>query len=113
MKRSPLRLRHSGIVDEDRDRYQCPGIGRDPGPVAGAGAALADTHTILPKVAIDFPRDRKDAAFLICAQSGKADYLITGDGDFSEAQAFCPRRCTGIAFRTVIDAFANVPWLRT
>ena len=47
----------------------------------------ADTRTILPLLEIDFPRDRKDAAFLICAQSGEADYLITGDSDFSEARA--------------------------
>jgi putative PIN family toxin of toxin-antitoxin system len=47
----------------------------------------ADTHMIQPTVKMDFPRDRKDAPFLICAASGKADYLITGDGDFNEAQA--------------------------
>jgi putative PIN family toxin of toxin-antitoxin system len=39
-----------------------------------------------PKEALDFPRDRKDAKFLECAQSANADILITGDKDFSEAQ---------------------------
>lgn len=34
----------------------------------------------------DFPRDQKDAAFLACALSGQADYLITGDKDFKEAK---------------------------
>ena len=45
----------------------------------------ADTRMIQPTVSIDFPRDRKDSLFLICAESGKADFLITGDADFSEA----------------------------
>ena len=35
---------------------------------------------------IDFPRDKKDAKFLACAKAAKANYLITGDKDFSEAQ---------------------------
>jgi putative PIN family toxin of toxin-antitoxin system len=35
---------------------------------------------------VDFPRDRKDAKFLACAMAAKADFLITGDRDFSEAQ---------------------------
>lgn len=47
----------------------------------------ADTRMIEVREKIDFPRDRKDAPFLMCAASGEADYLITGDGDFTEAQA--------------------------
>ena len=47
----------------------------------------ADTQLIEVTVKIDFPRDRKDAPFLMCAASGEADYLITGDSDFTEAQA--------------------------
>jgi putative PIN family toxin of toxin-antitoxin system len=35
---------------------------------------------------IDFPRDRTDAKFLACAITAGADYFITGDRDFSEAQ---------------------------
>jgi len=37
-------------------------------------------------VEIDFPRDRKDAKFLACAIAGSANFLITGDRDFTEAQ---------------------------
>ena len=37
-------------------------------------------------VEIDFPRDRKDAKFIACALAGGADFLITGDRDFTEAQ---------------------------
>jgi predicted nucleic acid-binding protein len=35
---------------------------------------------------IDFPRDQKDAKFLACAIAAEADFLITGDRDFSEVQ---------------------------
>jgi putative PIN family toxin of toxin-antitoxin system len=35
---------------------------------------------------IDFPRDSKDAKFLACAVTAGADYFVTGDRDFSEAQ---------------------------
>jgi putative PIN family toxin of toxin-antitoxin system len=35
---------------------------------------------------IMFPRDQKDAIFLACALTGQADYLITGDRDFTEAR---------------------------
>jgi predicted nucleic acid-binding protein len=37
-------------------------------------------------LAVDFPRDRKDAPFLACALTSDADYFITGDRDFNEAQ---------------------------
>lgn len=35
---------------------------------------------------ISFPRDPKDAKFLACALFASAEFLITGDRDFSEAQ---------------------------
>ena len=35
---------------------------------------------------VNFPRDQKDAKFLACALSCEADYMITGDKDFTEAQ---------------------------
>ena len=34
---------------------------------------------------VNFPRDPKDAKFLVCALSSEADYLITGDKDFEDA----------------------------
>lgn len=37
-------------------------------------------------VSIDFPQDRKDAKFLACAVVAEADFLITGDFDFNQAQ---------------------------
>ncbi len=35
---------------------------------------------------VDFPRDRKDAKFLTCAMAAEADFLITDDSDFNQAQ---------------------------
>lgn len=46
----------------------------------------AATTLIEVDVEIDFPRDRKDAKFLACAVAAEADFLITGDRDFIEAQ---------------------------
>jgi predicted nucleic acid-binding protein len=37
-------------------------------------------------LSIDFPRDTKDAKFLACALAAEADFLVTGDRDFTEAQ---------------------------
>jgi uncharacterized protein len=45
------------------------------------------TTLIDVNVEIDFPRDRKDARFLECASVAEADFLITGDIDFTEAQS--------------------------
>jgi putative PIN family toxin of toxin-antitoxin system len=37
-------------------------------------------------LSIDFPRDQKDAKFLSCAIASGADFFVTGDRDFSQAQ---------------------------
>jgi putative PIN family toxin of toxin-antitoxin system len=49
---------------------------------------LFDLRTVCIDVEIelDFPRDQKDAKFLTCAIAGSANFLITGDKDFTEAQ---------------------------
>jgi putative PIN family toxin of toxin-antitoxin system len=44
------------------------------------------TTTISVELEIDFSRDTKDAKFLACALASGADYLVTGDRDFTEAQ---------------------------
>jgi len=48
---------------------------------------VVDENTIEVEVdeSINFPRDQKDAKFLACALSCEADYIITGDKDFTEA----------------------------
>jgi len=38
------------------------------------------------KIPAFFPRDIKDAKFLACALATDADFLVTGDRDFSEAR---------------------------
>ncbi len=50
--------------------------------------ATIDENTTKVEVdaTVNFPRDQKDAKFLACALSCEADYLITGDKDFSEAR---------------------------
>ncbi len=49
---------------------------------------LIENLTILVAVnqTLNFPRDQKDAKFLTCALAADADFLITGDKDFTEAQ---------------------------
>ena len=49
---------------------------------------LLDTCTtvVAADIAIEFPRDRQDAKFLACALAADANFLITGDRDFTEAQ---------------------------
>lgn len=49
---------------------------------------LLDEITLLIDVNIDvdFPRDQKDAKFLACAIAADANFLITGDRDFSDVQ---------------------------
>ncbi len=41
----------------------------------------------LPLPLLEFPRDRKDVHVLQAAVAAEADYLITGDKDFTEAQS--------------------------
>jgi putative PIN family toxin of toxin-antitoxin system len=53
---------------------------------------IADTQIVHSAVHIDFPRDSKDVPFLVCAGSVGADYFITGDRDFSEAQSLVTTR---------------------
>ncbi len=50
--------------------------------------ALLDTATVLFEVntTFEFPRDQKDAKFLACALTADAEFFITGDRDFSQAQ---------------------------
>jgi len=45
------------------------------------------TQLIDVSIEINFPRDQKDAKFIACALSANADFLITGDRDFTEVQS--------------------------
>lgn len=72
--------------------------------------AMLSEVTILvePLVKIDFPRDQKDSIFLECALAAAADYIITGDTDFSEAKKFVTSTIlsAGIFKRLVCDPAA-------
>ncbi len=59
-----------------------------PQNILDAWFSLLDRFTVIWPVdlVIDFPRDQKDALFLSCAIAAGADYFITGDRDFSQAQ---------------------------
>lgn len=65
----------------------------------------ADVTTTERATVIDFPRDRKDAPFLECAEATQADYLITGDDDFSEAQSLI--KTTIISVREFVEKFVQ------
>jgi putative PIN family toxin of toxin-antitoxin system len=60
-----------------------------PSEVIDSWFRLFDEELVLvsPKIDVNFPRDVKDAKFLDCALESNADIFITGDRDFSEAQA--------------------------
>jgi len=46
----------------------------------------AATTPVAVDLPVDYPRDPKDAIFLACAIAAQADYLITGDSDFTAAR---------------------------
>lgn len=46
---------------------------------------------------ISFPRDPKDAKFLACALSARAEFLIAGDRDFSEARRLVSTKILSIS----------------
>jgi len=77
----------SEICDEYKEVLKRPKFGL-PDDLCQSWFDMLDLLTIPFEVdfRIDFPRDRKDAKFLACAISSDADYLITGDRDFTEAQ---------------------------
>jgi putative PIN family toxin of toxin-antitoxin system len=74
------------IVDEYIDVLQRPKF-RLPNPLIQRWQTMFTTLITLIDVqqTVDFPRDQKDAKFLACAIAANAEYLITGDKDFTEA----------------------------
>ncbi len=57
--------------------------------------ALVRDHSVMVETSppeIEFIRDRRDILVLQAAIVGAADYLITGDKDFADAQALIPSR---------------------
>ena len=77
----------SNILAEYKDVLNRPKF-KLPEEVKQQWFSALDTLTTLidVEVDIDFPRDQKDAKFLACALVANAEFFITGDRDFSEAQ---------------------------
>lgn len=76
------------IVQEYKDVLQRKKF-KLPSDVIDSWFHLFDEELVLvfPKMEVNFPRDVKDAKFLDCALESNANIFITGDKDFSEAQA--------------------------
>ena len=72
---------------------------------------VLDTVTILVDVEleIDFPRDIKDAKFIACAKTVDADFLITGDRDFTEAKSLGKTRIISVSLfkQLFVDMMTN------
>ncbi len=77
----------SEIMTEYREVLSRPKFGLE-ADTLHAWFSLLDRITLVWPVdlSIDFTRDQKDAKFLSCAIVAGADYFITGDRDFSQAQ---------------------------
>lgn len=59
-----------------------------PASLLQQGYALLDTETVIVDVPdpLSYPPDPTDAKFLACALTADAEWLITGDRDFSHAR---------------------------
>ncbi|MFP4088499.1 MAG: putative toxin-antitoxin system toxin component, PIN family [Desulfobacteraceae bacterium] len=62
-------------------------------------------HIVPDSIVIEFPRDQKDARFISCALSADADFVITGDKDFSEAKRLTNTKILSVSMfkRLVVD----------
>jgi len=65
-----------------------------------------DTHLETASAEIDFPRDQKDAKFLVCALSSNAEFFITGDGDFEEARKIVNTTIVSVSmFKNLVEGW--------
>jgi len=55
-------------------------------PILLKWVQLLDDLTVSVDVELEFARDRKDAKFLACALVSDAEFLVTGDQDFTQAE---------------------------
>lgn len=94
------------IVQEYKDVLQRKKFNL-PSDVVDSWFRLLDEELVLvsPKIAVSFPRDVKDAKFLECALESGADIFITGDRDFSEAQALISTQIMSVSqFKLFIES---------
>lgn len=66
------------------------------------------TTIIEVDIEVNFSRDRKDAKFLECSLAASAEYLITGDKDFTEARKLVNTTIISVSLfkRIVVDAWS-------
>lgn len=73
---------------------------------------MFDTFTTLvhPTISLQFPPDQKDAKFLICAITANADFFVTGDRDFAEAQRLLKTTITSVSLfiKHVVDPLSHL-----
>jgi putative PIN family toxin of toxin-antitoxin system len=75
------------ILAEYREVLARPKFGLDAVTLASwLDLLVSATESIEAGPAMAFPRDPADAVFLSCAFACQADYLITGDRDFTVAR---------------------------
>jgi len=55
-------------------------------PILLKWVQLLDGLTVNVDIELEFARDRKDAKFLACALVSDAEFLVTGDRDFAQAE---------------------------
>lgn len=93
------------IVQEYKDVLQRKKF-KLPAEVIDSWFRLFDEELVLvsPKTTVNFPRDVKDAKFLECALESNAVIFITGDSDFSEAQALIKTQIMSVSqFKLFIE----------
>ena len=100
------------IMAEYRDVLSRPKFGL-PDDIRQKWFDMLDALTVTFDIDLDmdFPRDRKDAKFLACAVAVGADYFVTGDRDFSEAQKLLSTTILSVAQfkKLVCDTLSTNP----
>jgi putative PIN family toxin of toxin-antitoxin system len=95
------------ILTEYQDVFSRPKFGL-PNEVRQRWLNMLSVLTTMVEVdtSIDFPRDQKDAKFLACALATKAEFFITGDRDFSQAQKLIETTILSVSLfkKLIIDA---------
>jgi putative PIN family toxin of toxin-antitoxin system len=77
------------ILTEYREVLACPKFGLSP-TLLREWITFLEMATVLVEVpaGLAYPPDPTDAKFLACALAVKADWLVTGDRDFTQARKF-------------------------
>lgn len=97
------------ILEEYNGVLARPKFGLPVDLLAQWGALLDESTTLLVSdKSVDFPRDPGDEKFIACAVTADADFLVTGDRDFTAARKLMNTRIVSVALfkRLVCDAIS-------